>query len=257
VVRAEWTKLRSVPSSGWLVLGVAVLTVALGAFVVSSANVTHCPTPRTCTDDTARLSLSGVWLGQAVVVVLAVLAFSNEHATRMIQTTVMAVPRRLVAFAAKALVVAAVTLVAGAAGVAGAHAAARLILPGHGFTVANGYAPLSLADEPTRRAAVGTALYLGLVAVLAYGLAAILRDTAGAVTTTLMALFATPLVRLFVTSPVWGTRLEKYSPMTAGLAVQITRGVGPIGPWHGLGVLSAYAGASLLIGAVLFAVRDV
>jgi ABC-2 type transport system permease protein len=45
--------------------------------------------------------------------------------------------------------------------------------------------------------------------------------------------------------------------MTAGLAVQFTRGAAPIGPWHGLGVLAAYAGAALLVGTVLFAVRDV
>jgi ABC-2 type transport system permease protein len=100
-------------------------------------------------------------------------------------------------------------------------------------------------------------LYLGLVALLAFGLAAIVRDTVGAVTVTLMALFSAPLVRMFVTSPVWGARLDRYSPMTAGLAVQITRGAGPIGPWHGLGVLAVYAAAGLLVGTVLFAVRDV
>jgi ABC-2 type transport system permease protein len=86
--------------------------------------------------------------------------------------------------------------------------------------------------------------------------ATIVRDTAGAITTTLMLLFATPMLRMLVTDPVWQGRLERYSPMTAGLAVQATRGPAPIGPWHGLGVLAAYAGAALLAGAVLFAVRD-
>ena len=148
-------------------------------------------------------------------------------------------------------------VVAGAVGVAGSHLAARIMLPGHGFTAANGYGPLSLADEPTRRAAIGTVLYLGLVGLLAFGLATILRDTAAAITVTLMALFASPMLRTFVTDPVWHARLDKYSPMTAGLAVQVTRGMAPIGPWHGLGVLAAHAGAALLVGAVLVARRDV
>jgi hypothetical protein len=46
--------------------------------------------------------------------------------------------------------------------------------------------------------------------------------------------------------------------MTAGLAVQATRGLDayPIGPWRGLGVLAAYAGATVLIGGILFRLRD-
>jgi ABC-2 type transport system permease protein len=254
--RAEWTKLRTAPTSAWLLVCVVAFTVALGAFVTSGLNVSHCPTPRTCFEDLPKLSLSGVWLGQVAVVALAVLSSSGEHTTRMIQTTLAAVPQRLRVLAAKAGVVTLVTLLAGALGVAGSHLAARRILPGHGFMAANGYGPLSLADEPTLRAAVGTVLYLGLVGLLAIGVATIARDTAAAITATLMLLFATPMLRMLVTDPVWQGRLERYSPMTAGLAVQITKDGAPIGPWHGLGVLAAYAGVALLAGAVLFAVRD-
>ena len=44
----------------------------------------------------------------------------------------------------------------------------------------------------------------------------------------------------------------------AGLAIQATRGLDrlPIGPWAGLGVLAAYAGAAMLWGAIAFQVRD-
>ncbi len=46
--------------------------------------------------------------------------------------------------------------------------------------------------------------------------------------------------------------------MSAGLTVQATRGLDamPVGPWQGLAVLAAYAGAALLLGGVLFQVRD-
>ena len=46
-------------------------------------------------------------------------------------------------------------LAAGALAVLGSVLAGRLILPGHGFTAAHGYAPLSLADGPVLRAACG------------------------------------------------------------------------------------------------------
>jgi ABC-2 type transport system permease protein len=61
-----------------------------------------------------------------------------------------------------------------------------------------------------------------------------------------------------VTDPTWSIRLQKYSPTTAGLAVQATTGLDglPIGPWAGLGVLAAYAGAAMLGAAVLLKVRD-
>jgi hypothetical protein len=50
----------------------------------------------------------------------------------------------------------------------------------------------------------------------------------------------------------------KYSPMTAGLGIQATRGLDrlPIGPWAGLGVLAAYAGVAMLAALILFKVRD-
>ncbi len=99
--------------------------------------------PTDCNEDTAKLSLTGVWLGQVAVVVLAVLMVTNEYATRMIHTTLEAEPRRGLVLASKASVVTAAVLVAGALGVAGSVFAARNILPSNGYTAANGYPPLS------------------------------------------------------------------------------------------------------------------
>jgi ABC-2 type transport system permease protein len=47
--------------------------------------------------------------------------------------------------------------------------------------------------------------------------------------------------------------------MSAGLAVQATTDLGslPIGPWAGLGVLAAWAGAAMLVGGLLLRLRDV
>ena len=55
--------------------------------------------------DVTKLSLTGVYLGQAVVAIVAVLAISGEYGTGMIRTTLAAMPRRTAVLAAKAAVV--------------------------------------------------------------------------------------------------------------------------------------------------------
>jgi ABC-2 type transport system permease protein len=257
-LRAEWTKLRTVSSTAWLLLAAVAFTVAVSTLATTSVDTSQCPSPTTCLEDATRLSLTGVWLGQVAVVVLAVLAITNEYDTRMIQTTLAATPRRSVVVATKATVLTATVLATGTVGVLGSLLAARTILPGNGFTPANGYPPLSLADGPTLRAAIGTVLYLGLVALLSLGVGTAVRDTAGAITTVLTLLYVFPVAAAFVTDPPWHERLQRFAPMTAGLAIQATKSLDrlPIGPWAGLGVLAAYAGAAMLLGAALFKVRD-
>jgi hypothetical protein len=256
-VHAEWTKLRTVPSTGWLVLALATFTVAVGGVVVLTTHARFCP-PDGCDADLTKLSLSGVYLGQIAAVVLGVLAVTNEHATGMIRTTLAANPHRLAVYAARAIAVTATVIAGGLLGVAGSLAVARPVLIGNGFSAAKGYPPLSLADQPTLRAAAGTVLYLGLVALLGLGVGAAVRDTAGALTTVLGLLYLSPIFVMFVGDPVWRERIQRVTPMPAGLAVQATKGLAdlPIGPWTGLGVLAAYAASALLAGAALFRVRD-
>jgi ABC-type transport system involved in multi-copper enzyme maturation permease subunit len=255
---AEWTKLRTVPSTAWLLAAAVALTVALGAALSGMADPARCPSPAACPQDPTRLALTGVWLGQAAVVVLAALVMTGEYDSGTMATTLAATPRRGVVLAAKAVVVAAAGLAAGVLAVAGSLAAGRVILWGNGFTPANGYRPLSPADQPTLRAAAGTVLYLGLVALLGLGLGAVVRDTAGTLVAVLALLYAVPVVAAFVSDPQWQARLQRVAPMPAGLAVQATTGLDrlPIGPWAGLGVLAAWAGAAMALGAVRFAVRD-
>jgi ABC-2 type transport system permease protein len=142
--------------------------------------------------------------------------------------------------------------------VAGSLLAGRWILQVNGFTAAAGYPPLSLGDGPTLRAAAGSVLYLGVVALLRLGIGMIVRDTAGAATTVLAVLYLVPLASLLVSDPLWRERLLRSGPTTAGQAIQATTELAqlPIGPWAGLGVLAAYAGAALLLSGVLFTVRD-
>lgn len=257
-LHAEWTKLRTAPSTAWLLLGAVVATVTLSAGRVASVSTSQCPAQTECQADLPVISLTGVWLGQTAVMVLAVLAVTNEYGTRMIGTTLMADPRRIRVLVAKAAVVTAAVLAAGTLGVAGSMLAGALILPGQGFTEALGYPPLSLADGPTLRAAGGTVLYLGLIGLLGVGAGMILRDTAGTLITMLALLYLFPIAVSLMGDPVWVERLQRIGPTTAGLQIQATIGLDqlPISPWAGLGVTAAYAGGALLVGGALFHHRD-
>ena len=255
-LHAEWTKLRTLPSTGWLLLTAVAATVGLGLAVTASLSYSHCGTP--CALDTTKLSLAGVRLGQVGVVVLAVLTGTAEYSSRTIRPTLAAVPRRFPVVLGKLGVLALLSLVTGMLAVALSLAAGRMVLPGNGFTPAHGYPALSLADDLTRRAALGTVVYIGLITLLGAGLGLLLRDTAGAITAALGLLYGAPVVAMFLSDPRWQHRLHRYSPMDAGLAIQATRDLPAehIGPWAGLGVLALYAAAAVLTGLVAFQVRD-
>lgn len=257
-VRAEWTKLRTVPSTAWLLVAAVASLVTVSAAATASVDTSNCPTPAQCFEDTTKLSLTGVWAAQAPVAILAVLAMSSEYGTRMITTTLTASPRRHTVLLSKGATVVGAVLVAATLGVLGSLLAGRLILPGNGFTAANGYAPLSLADGPTLRAAAGTGLYLGLVALLSLGIATAVRDTAAALTGVLCLLYLAPVMTEVVSDPLWQERLQRFGPTQAGLTVQSTTNLSelPIGPWTGLGVLAAYASGAAVLGGILLVRRD-
>jgi ABC-2 type transport system permease protein len=253
-LHAEWTKLRTLASTGWLLLSVVALTVAVSAAADAAAS---CPADG-CQADPAKLSLTGVQVGQVIVAVLAVLAVSNEYSTGMIRVTLAAMPRRLTVLAAKAALVVGLVLAAGAVAALASVLLGRLILPGHGFTLAHGYQALSLADGPVLRAACGSVLYLALVALFSLGVATAVREAAVAIGFVLALLYVFPIVGSVASNPHWQRHLEQIGPMTAGLYIQVTVGVKalPLTPWQGLGVLAAWAFGALLLGAALLRLRD-
>jgi ABC-2 type transport system permease protein len=248
VLRAEWTKLRTEPAARWLLPGIVVATVLVSLLAVAAASCERAA----CGYDPAVLTLAGVQLGQALVVLLAVLAIGGEQATGLLRTTFTAAPRRIRVLAAKAILVAGLTLAAGTVAVLGCVVAGRSILPGHGIA-----AP-SLADGPTLRAAAGSVLYLVLIGLLALGVAAAIRDSAASAGAVFALLYAVPLVAAVISDPELQRTLRRFGPMTAGLAVQSTTGLHdrPIGPWAGLAVLGAWSAAALVCGAVLLHRRD-
>lgn len=258
-VSMEWTKLRTVRSSVWLVVALTGLTPTLGAGAAWAVGASRCPTETGCaTEDIPKLVLSGVYLGQIAVVLLAALAVTSEYGAETMRVTLTAYPRRGGVMAAKIAVVLALVVGASGLGVLGSLAGGRVALPGRRFVGGNAVAPLSLTDAATARAAAGTVLYLGLIALLSLGVALIVRHTAAALSTVLALLFLPQMIAPLLTNEHWREWVLKASPMTAGLSIQATSRLDalPIGPWPGLGVLSAYASVACVVGAAVFMLRD-
>jgi ABC-2 type transport system permease protein len=251
---AEWTKLRTVASPSWLLLGVIAATVALSA---GATSVVTCASA-SCGSDTTKLSLIGVELGQAPAAILAVLVISGEYSSGMIRTTLTAMPRRATVFAAKAITLAGVVAGAGTIAVLGSLLAGRLILPRGGFTAARGHPALSLTDGPTLRATAGSILYLTLIALLGLGIAAIVRNSATSIGVILGLLYLLPIISQVIGDPHWQRLLQQVGPMSAGLTIQATTDLHslPLRPWAGLGVTAAWATAALATGALLLHKRD-
>jgi ABC-2 type transport system permease protein len=175
----------------------------------------------------------------------------------MIRSTLTAMPRRITVLTAKAVVLTGLVLTAGAVGVLASVLAGRLILPDHGFTPAHGYPPLSLAGGPDLRAAVGSVLYLALIALLALGAATAVRDSAVSIGVVLGLLYLFPVIASAL-DPHWSRHLQQIGPMSAGLSIQATTDLRslPLTPWQGLGVLALWATGALIVGGVVLRLRD-
>jgi ABC-2 type transport system permease protein len=253
-LHAEWTKARTLPKTGWLLLAAVALTVIVSAAVTAAV---RCP-PGHCAEDPARISLTGIYAGQAVIAIMAVLTVTSEYSNGMIRLTLAATPGRATMLAAKAAVLTGPVLVAATAAVIGSVLAGRLILPGHGIGPAYGYPDLSLASGAVLRAAGGSVLYLALIALLSVGMATAVRDGAAAIGIVLGLLYLFPILGQVAATSSWHRHLEQLAPMTAGLAIQATTDLQslPINPWAGLGVLAGWAAVALLVGGTLLHLRD-
>ena len=260
-LHAEWTKFRTVAGTWWLLAAAAVLTIVVSSAVVAafscSPSAGGCAAASSAADP-AKLSLTGVLLGQVIIALLAVLAIGGEYGSGMIRVTLTATPRRLTAYAAKALVTLAAAAAAAVLAVGGSVLVGRLILPGRGLSAANGYLPMSLANAADLRAACGSVLYLTLIALLAFGIGAAVRDSAAGIGVVLGVLLLLPIVSIVTPDHVLARHLEQISPMTAGLYIQVTRGVDtlPLTPWQGLGVTALWAASALALGAAALRLRD-
>ena len=206
--------------------------------------------------------LVGALGGLIVLVVLATLFVTSEYRRGLIRTTFTATPARGRVLAAKALVIGGLAFAASLVGTAVGEVIGRRVLTSNG----NYLFPVSAVAEA--RVVVGTALVLGVAAVLALALGTMFRRSAAAVVTGVVVLVL-PFILATTLPPGASNWLMRLTP-TAGFAVQATQprsslvsnaytvmnGYYPLAPWAGFAVLCAYAAVALGAATWLLRRRD-
>ena len=180
--------------------------------------------------------------------VLGVLAFSTEYGTGLIRTTFAAVPRRRAVLAAKAAVLATVTLAAGEVVAFASFFLVQAVLSGHHLGV-------SLSRPGVPGAVLAEGLLLCVVAMMGVALGAIIRHTAGGIAA-LVGLIILPSI-LALIPPPWGARLGRFTLLDA--AHQITAlhpATNQFSPALSLLVLLAWPAVTLLAATLMITRRD-
>jgi ABC-2 type transport system permease protein len=295
---SEFTKLRSVRSTYWTLGALFIVSVGLAVAITagSAANFANNPGNKAGFDAT-QTSLGAFFeIGQLIIAVIGAMVITSEYSTGMIRTSLTAQPRRGVVYAAKAIAFTSVTLVislvtsfiaffAGQAMLSGKGVAASLfhtvtipanammncIGPGGVKNSGPGAGPgcghltvtFSGTDVITASAVlssiIGTALFVTIVALIAFGVGSIVRHTAGTIAIVIALMFIVPILEHTLPDN-WHNDIMRFLPDAANQVVSLT--IASNGPghlwsaWPQLGVTALWAAVLVGIGAYLFRKRD-
>jgi ABC-2 type transport system permease protein len=289
-IASEFTKLRSVRSTYWTLGSLFVVSVGLSVAITAgtAANMAANPQNKAAFDGT-QTSLGAFFeLGQLIIAVIGAMVITSEYSTGMIRTSLTAQPRRGVVYAAKAIAFTSVTLVislvtafvaffAGQAMLSGKGVAASLFhtvtIPANANLSCTGGGPGSgpgnctatffgtdvITASTVLTAIVGTALFVTIVALIAFGVGSIVRHTAGTIAIVIAFLFIVPILELTLPSD-WHNDIMRFLPDAANQVVSTTiAGNGPghlWSAWPQLGVTALWAVVLVGVGAYLFRKRD-
>jgi len=252
LAHSEFTKIRTVRSPYVTLIALIVISAGLSCLIAWAAGA-HWPkesaSSRASFDPTGT-SLDGFIIGQLFIAAFGALALTGEYATGMISATLTAQPRRIDVYATKALVVAALSFIAGLITGFISFFACQAIL-------ASTHAPTAKIGDPgVLRSLIGSGLYLAVAALFAFGLAALLRSSAGAITAAIGLLFVPPLlVNALPTS--LNNDVGRWLPSQAGadLLSPMTQ-AHQFSAWAGFGLFCVYTAILAGAGLMVFNQRD-
>ena len=210
-------------------------------------------------------NLAAVFIGLIAIVVVGALFITVEYRRGLIRLTLAASPRRGRVLAAKAVVLAAVTFVAGLVAAAITVPLGEHLLRDNG----NPIYPVSLLTEA--QIVIGTAALLAVAAVFALAVGALLRRSAGAVTAVIAGIVLPYLLAtlpgvlpagaeewLARVTPAAAFAVQQSTPAYPQVTAQFTPGTGyfPLAPWAGFAVLCAWAAAAFTLAVFVLRRRD-
>jgi hypothetical protein len=211
--------------------------------------------------------LKATAVGVLAVIALGALFITAEYRRGLIRTTFAASPRRGRVLAAKAIVIGAVTFVAGLVGTAIALPIAERKLHSGGW-VSSVYPVWSLTSGHGLQIVVGTAGLLAVAAILALSAGAVLRRSAGAITV-VVGLMIVPVILgailpqgpadwVLRLTPASAFGLQEGTPQYSQVmhACMPYNGCFPLAPWTGFAVACVWAAAALAIAILVLRRRD-
>ena len=264
VLKSEWIKVTTVPSTVILLAITGVVMVGLAALAAwGTVQIADLGAPDAGPGDPAgppsleslvpEIPASGLFFGQLLIASLAVVLIASEWGTGMIRSTFSAVPKRTPALLAKNLIIAVISFIVGAGAAYIGFLVAQPILAGGDLT-------LSLNDDGVLASILNTGTCLALIAVFAMAIGTLLRNTAGGVVTAIGIIFVLPLVVAIVENLAdWIPDAARFLPSNAGTQL-VTAGPiadGALTQLQGGLVLAAWAAVLLIASLVVTKRRDV
>ena len=247
-LKAEWTKLRTLPSTWRTAVMAVTVSIALGTILcISQANAWSTMTAQQhSTFDPTSCSLAGIFLIGAVLLgALGARTVTSEYSTGMIRSTFTGMPTRRLVLAAKAAVTAAFVFPVALLCAVLSFAVGQRVFIGKHLEVSFGH-------PGVLQAIVFGAVAVSLVAIIGVGLGAVIRHTAA--TTTVLAVVIVGGLTLGQFVPAG---LRQYLPGTAlQAAVTVHRSVGLLKPGTAIVVLGIYAAVILVAASIRVAHRD-
>jgi ABC-2 type transport system permease protein len=287
VVASEFTKLRSVRSTYWTIAALIIISVGIAAIAGAGiASSLHGNPQNKAGLDATQVSLIAFFeLGQLIIAVIGAMSITSEYSTGMIRTSMSAMPRRGTVYLGKLIVLTMVVLVVslvtsfiaffvGQAAMSGSGVAASLFHsttvpanaimnppaggPGGGPPVVTFQGTDVISSGTVLTAVIGTALFVTVVALIAFGLGAIIRHTAGAITSAIGLMFVLSII-IQILPDNWRWDIMRFFPDAAGRVISVT--VGPSNPhlwstWPQFLVTVIWAVALVGAGGYLFCKRD-
>lgn len=269
VLKSEWIKVTTVPSTVILLTCTLIVMVglaALAAWGISTAQGSMAAMaeqdPQMAAQmeaqgglDTAAMTVpsSGFIFGQLLIASLAVVLIASEWATGMIRSTMVAVPKRIPALLAKNLVIAVIAFVIGTASAFISYFIAQPILAVEDLDFA-------ITADGVLLSIINTGAALALIAVLAMSIGTLLRNTAGSIVTIIGLLFVLPILIVTLLSNLadWIPDAARFLPdagATQMIALEIADDA--FNQWQGALVLGGWALVLLVISLIVTKQRDV
>ena len=261
ILNSEWIKLRTLRSTAWCYTIVILASFGLGLLLAAWIGPIQAATGGSDPGLAVQVATAGIGFTQLVVSVLGALVITGEYGTGMIRSTLTAVPTRVPALLAKALIFGLVTFCVAIVSIAGTALITAPLLSGSGidFEFGNGRYILSL---------VGGAGFLALIGLIALTLGAIIRNSAGGIAAALGLTLVLPnIVDLFtgMTGEAWLANVRAFLPTSAGerMTAYETSRLAPamrdvivLDPLQGTLVLVAWVVVLFAVAAVLLKRRD-